>query len=158
MSVSELDAKRTEAMNIMMEWLLVLRSALNITQGELAHRVASPAKPTPPWSWGKKRCPGTRSSPCSCSSSPTRKPGTCCGKNPATSTWCWASSAPGKSRPTAPHRTRTRKSTPARKKPKTAFLTSGKAHGPRCKKEKSGVWIFLSSSLPGTDPTCWTRC
>ncbi len=39
MSVSELDAKRTEAMNIMMEWLLVLRSALNITQGELAHRV-----------------------------------------------------------------------------------------------------------------------
>ena len=39
MSVSELDAKRTEAMNIMMEWLLVLSSALNITQGELAHRV-----------------------------------------------------------------------------------------------------------------------
>ena len=39
MSQTELEAKRTEIMQIMSEWLLVLRSALNVTQEQIAFSV-----------------------------------------------------------------------------------------------------------------------
>lgn len=39
MSQTELEAKRTEAMQIMSEWLFVLRSALNVTQEQIAFSV-----------------------------------------------------------------------------------------------------------------------
>lgn len=39
MNTTDLEKKRSEVMSIMLEWLLVLRSALNITQEQIAYSV-----------------------------------------------------------------------------------------------------------------------
>ena len=39
MNTTDLEKKRSEVMSIMLEWLLVLRSALNITQEQIAYLV-----------------------------------------------------------------------------------------------------------------------
>lgn len=39
MNTTNLEKKRSEVMSIMLEWLLVLRSALNITQEQIAYSV-----------------------------------------------------------------------------------------------------------------------
>ena len=39
MNTTDLEKKRSEVMTIMLEWLLVLRSALNITQEQIAYSV-----------------------------------------------------------------------------------------------------------------------
>ena len=39
MNTTDIEKKRSEVMSIMLEWLLVLRSALNITQEQIAYSV-----------------------------------------------------------------------------------------------------------------------
>lgn len=39
MNLTDLETKRTEVIQIMSEWLLVLRSALNVTQEQIAYSV-----------------------------------------------------------------------------------------------------------------------
>lgn len=54
MNLNELEIKRKEVMTIMLEWLLVLRSALNVTQEQIAYSVGMSRQTYSSYELGKK--------------------------------------------------------------------------------------------------------
>ena len=54
MNTTDLGKKRSEVMSIMLEWLLVLRSALNITQEQIAYSVGISRQTYSAYELGKK--------------------------------------------------------------------------------------------------------
>ena len=54
MNTTDLEKKRSEVMSIMLEWLLVLRSALNITQEQIAYSVGISRQTYSAYELGKK--------------------------------------------------------------------------------------------------------
>ena len=54
MNLNELEIKRKEVMTIMLEWLLVLRSALNVTQEQIAYSTGMSRQTYSSYELGKK--------------------------------------------------------------------------------------------------------
>lgn len=54
MNLNKLEIKRKEVMTIMLEWLLVLRSALNVTQEQIAYSVGMSRQTYSSYELGKK--------------------------------------------------------------------------------------------------------
>lgn len=55
MNLTDLETKRTEVIQIMSEWLLVLRSALNVTQEQIAYSVGMSRQTYSTYELGKKK-------------------------------------------------------------------------------------------------------
>lgn len=66
MNLTDLETKRIEVIQIMSEWLLVLRSALNVTQEQIAYSVGMSRQMYSTYELVKKRLPREHSYHCFC--------------------------------------------------------------------------------------------